>query len=194
MFSLGENMRIFSVKLVKCTQHCTQLDNLRSVFFLFSLFISLLHFFFSSSRSVILRRKRSETDDSLVSEGLREAISSYIQMTDGSDFSWDTWGTDGVSAGTETDTARPRPICCLGPATVNEVTSSPQPNLGDDWQPLRTREHRHYILRGVCIFWMSAKNVFFIRNVLWCCLGFFFFCTKVQLGVELHWGFCSVFC
>ncbi|XP_075904084.1 src-like-adapter 2 [Nelusetta ayraudi] len=42
------------------------------------------------SRSVIFRRKRSEADDSLVSEGLREAISSYIQMTDGNDFGWDT--------------------------------------------------------------------------------------------------------
>ncbi|KAM4588055.1 src-like-adapter 2 [Odontesthes bonariensis] len=42
------------------------------------------------SRSVILRRKRTQSDNSLVSEGLREAISSYLQMTEGSDHSWDT--------------------------------------------------------------------------------------------------------
>ncbi|XP_051272462.1 src-like-adapter 2 [Dicentrarchus labrax] len=42
------------------------------------------------SRSVIFRRKRTESDNSLVSEGLREAISSYLQMTEGNDHSWDT--------------------------------------------------------------------------------------------------------
>ncbi|KAK2862515.1 hypothetical protein Q5P01_002048 [Channa striata] len=42
------------------------------------------------SRSVIFRKKRTESDNSLVSEGLREAISSYLQMTEGSDHSWDT--------------------------------------------------------------------------------------------------------
>ncbi|CAG5983943.1 src-like-adapter 2 [Menidia menidia] len=42
------------------------------------------------SRSVILKRKRTESDNSLVSEGLREAISSYLQMTQGNDHSWDT--------------------------------------------------------------------------------------------------------
>uniref|UniRef100_A0A3Q3IRV1 Uncharacterized protein n=1 Tax=Monopterus albus TaxID=43700 RepID=A0A3Q3IRV1_MONAL len=35
----------------------------------------------------ISRRKRTESDHSLVSEGLREAISSYLQITDGT---WDT--------------------------------------------------------------------------------------------------------
>lgn len=90
MFSSAEKVRILSVKLVQFTQHCTHLDNLRPVVFLLFFFISLFHFFFSPSRSVIFRRKRSEADDSLVSEGLREAISSYIQMTEGNDFSWDT--------------------------------------------------------------------------------------------------------
>lgn len=42
------------------------------------------------SRSVIFRRKRTESDHSLVSEGLREAISSYLQMTEDNDHSWDT--------------------------------------------------------------------------------------------------------
>ncbi|XP_069571670.1 src-like-adapter 2 isoform X1 [Brachyistius frenatus] len=42
------------------------------------------------SRSMIFRRKRSESDNSLVSEGLRDAISSYLQMTEGGDDSWDT--------------------------------------------------------------------------------------------------------
>lgn len=42
------------------------------------------------SRSVILRRKRTESDNSLVSEGLREAISSYLQLTECKDPSWDT--------------------------------------------------------------------------------------------------------
>ncbi|XP_076604129.1 src-like-adapter 2 [Chaetodon auriga] len=42
------------------------------------------------SRSVILKRKRTELDNSLVSEGLREAISSYLQMTDSDNHSWDT--------------------------------------------------------------------------------------------------------
>ncbi|CAK6958379.1 src-like-adapter 2 [Scomber scombrus] len=42
------------------------------------------------SRSVIFKRKRTESDHSLVSEGLREAISSYLQMTEGNDLSWDT--------------------------------------------------------------------------------------------------------
>ncbi|XP_056293894.1 src-like-adapter 2 isoform X2 [Pseudoliparis swirei] len=42
------------------------------------------------SRSVILGRTRTESDNSLVSEGLREAIASYLQMTDGNDHSWDT--------------------------------------------------------------------------------------------------------
>uniref|UniRef100_A0A1A8G214 Src-like-adaptor 2 n=1 Tax=Nothobranchius korthausae TaxID=1143690 RepID=A0A1A8G214_9TELE len=42
------------------------------------------------TRSVILRRKRTESDNSLVSEGLREAISSYLQMTECKDHCWDT--------------------------------------------------------------------------------------------------------
>ncbi|XP_065811078.1 src-like-adapter 2 [Labrus bergylta] len=42
------------------------------------------------SRSMIFRRKRTESDNSLVSEGLREAISSYLQMTEVQDHSWDT--------------------------------------------------------------------------------------------------------
>ncbi|XP_037643145.1 src-like-adapter 2 isoform X1 [Sebastes umbrosus] len=42
------------------------------------------------SRSVIFRTKRTESDNSLVSEGLREAITSYLQMTEGNDHSWDT--------------------------------------------------------------------------------------------------------
>ncbi|XP_070758897.1 src-like-adapter 2 [Enoplosus armatus] len=42
------------------------------------------------SRSVIFRRKRTESDNSLVSEGLRDAITSYLQMTEGCDHSWDT--------------------------------------------------------------------------------------------------------
>ncbi|KAK7907460.1 hypothetical protein WMY93_016072 [Mugilogobius chulae] len=42
------------------------------------------------SRSVIFREKRTESSNCLVSEGLREAISSYLQMTEGSDLSWDT--------------------------------------------------------------------------------------------------------
>lgn len=42
------------------------------------------------SRSVIFKRKRTESDNSLVSEGLREAITSYLQMTEGNDNSWDT--------------------------------------------------------------------------------------------------------
>uniref|UniRef100_A0A8C9ZYZ0 Src like adaptor 2a n=1 Tax=Sander lucioperca TaxID=283035 RepID=A0A8C9ZYZ0_SANLU len=33
---------------------------------------------------------RTESDNSLVSEGLREAITSYLQMTEGNDHSWDT--------------------------------------------------------------------------------------------------------
>ncbi|XP_005746453.1 src-like-adapter 2 [Pundamilia nyererei] len=43
------------------------------------------------SRSVILKRKRTVSDHSLVSEGLREAIYSYLQMTEASENScWDT--------------------------------------------------------------------------------------------------------
>lgn len=43
------------------------------------------------SRSMILRRKRLESDHSLVSEGLREAIYSYLQMTEaGENNCWDT--------------------------------------------------------------------------------------------------------
>lgn len=45
-----------------------------------------------SFRSVIFKRKRTESGNSLVSEGLREAITSYLQMTEGNDHSWDTWG------------------------------------------------------------------------------------------------------
>ncbi|XP_037535202.1 src-like-adapter 2 [Nematolebias whitei] len=41
-------------------------------------------------RSVILRRKRMESDNALVSDGLREAISSYLQMTECKDDFWDT--------------------------------------------------------------------------------------------------------
>uniref|UniRef100_A0A8C2ZP59 Src like adaptor 2a n=1 Tax=Cyclopterus lumpus TaxID=8103 RepID=A0A8C2ZP59_CYCLU len=33
---------------------------------------------------------RTESDNSVVSEGLREAIASYLQMTDGNDHSWET--------------------------------------------------------------------------------------------------------
>ncbi|KAM6927899.1 src-like-adapter 2 [Xenentodon cancila] len=42
------------------------------------------------SRSVILKRNRTESGNSLVSEGLRETIHSYLQMTEDSDHSWDT--------------------------------------------------------------------------------------------------------
>ncbi|XP_032368718.1 src-like-adapter 2 isoform X2 [Etheostoma spectabile] len=42
------------------------------------------------SSSMIFKRKRTESDNSLVSEGLREAITSYLQMTEGNDHSWDT--------------------------------------------------------------------------------------------------------
>ncbi|XP_077429758.1 src-like-adapter 2 [Vanacampus margaritifer] len=42
------------------------------------------------SRSMILKRRRSESSSSMVSEGLREAISSYLQMTEGNDHGWDT--------------------------------------------------------------------------------------------------------
>ncbi|XP_061584072.1 src-like-adapter 2 [Cololabis saira] len=42
------------------------------------------------SRSMILKRKRTDSGNSLVSEGLREAINSYLQMTEGSDHCWDT--------------------------------------------------------------------------------------------------------
>ncbi|TMS19582.1 src-like-adapter 2 [Larimichthys crocea] len=42
------------------------------------------------SRSAIFRKKRTESDNSLVSEGLREAIASYLQMTEGDNHSWDT--------------------------------------------------------------------------------------------------------
>ncbi|XP_035007778.2 src-like-adapter 2 [Hippoglossus stenolepis] len=42
------------------------------------------------SRSMLFKRKRTESDNSLVSEGLREAIISYLQMTEGNDHSWDT--------------------------------------------------------------------------------------------------------
>uniref|UniRef100_A0A667WZZ9 Src like adaptor 2a n=1 Tax=Myripristis murdjan TaxID=586833 RepID=A0A667WZZ9_9TELE len=44
--------------------------------------------------SMIFKRNRTESEHSLVSEGLREAISSYLYMTEAngnkSDFSWDT--------------------------------------------------------------------------------------------------------
>ncbi|XP_075997511.1 src-like-adapter 2 [Genypterus blacodes] len=42
------------------------------------------------SRSMIFRRKRTESENSLVSEGLREAITSYLQMTECNGQSWDT--------------------------------------------------------------------------------------------------------
>ncbi|XP_070702617.1 src-like-adapter 2 [Pempheris klunzingeri] len=42
------------------------------------------------SRSMIFRKKRTESGNSLVSEGLREAITSYLQMTEDCDHSWDT--------------------------------------------------------------------------------------------------------
>lgn len=42
------------------------------------------------SRSVILKRNRRENGNSLVSEGLCEAINSYLLMTEGNDLSWDT--------------------------------------------------------------------------------------------------------
>uniref|UniRef100_A0A3P9QFP4 Src like adaptor 2a n=1 Tax=Poecilia reticulata TaxID=8081 RepID=A0A3P9QFP4_POERE len=37
-----------------------------------------------------ISRKRTESDNSLVSDGLREAISSYLQLTECKDHSWDT--------------------------------------------------------------------------------------------------------
>ncbi|XP_057700954.1 src-like-adapter 2 [Corythoichthys intestinalis] len=42
-----------------------------------------------ASRSMILKR-RTGSDNSLVSEGLREAISSYLQMTESNNHGWDT--------------------------------------------------------------------------------------------------------
>uniref|UniRef100_A0A3Q2XEZ2 Src like adaptor 2a n=1 Tax=Hippocampus comes TaxID=109280 RepID=A0A3Q2XEZ2_HIPCM len=42
------------------------------------------------SRSMILNRRRTESGGSKLSEGLREAISSYLQMTEDSSHGWDT--------------------------------------------------------------------------------------------------------
>ncbi|TNM88414.1 hypothetical protein fugu_004668 [Takifugu bimaculatus] len=42
------------------------------------------------SRSMVFKKKLTESDNPLVSEGLREAISSYLQMTEGSSDSWET--------------------------------------------------------------------------------------------------------
>lgn len=39
---------------------------------------------------MIFKRRRPESDKSLLSEGLREAISSYLQITEGDESSWDT--------------------------------------------------------------------------------------------------------
>ncbi|XP_072308942.1 src-like-adapter 2 [Eucyclogobius newberryi] len=41
------------------------------------------------SRSLIFRQKATDSNDSQVSEGLREAISSYLEMTEDSDLNWD---------------------------------------------------------------------------------------------------------
>ncbi|XP_061543808.1 src-like-adapter 2 isoform X2 [Phycodurus eques] len=42
------------------------------------------------SRSMILKRTRTGSDNSMVSEGLREAMSSYLQLTEGNNHSWYT--------------------------------------------------------------------------------------------------------
>ncbi|XP_068171172.1 src-like-adapter 2 [Antennarius striatus] len=41
------------------------------------------------SKSVIFKKKRTQSGNSLVSEGLRDAITSYLQMTEGNDDCWD---------------------------------------------------------------------------------------------------------
>lgn len=52
------------------------------------------------SSSMIFNKARVESEDSLVSEGLREAISSYLYMTEASCQNcgkhWDTWGKGGL--------------------------------------------------------------------------------------------------
>lgn len=53
----------------------------------------------ASSRSMVFKRKLAESDNPLVSEGLREAISSYLQMTEGSSDSWETWGCSHIQRG-----------------------------------------------------------------------------------------------
>lgn len=184
MFSSAENLRILSVKLVKYTQHCTHLDNLRPVAFLFLYFSpSFLPFAFKVGHL----QEEEKWGRQLFGE--RGVTGGHFLLHPNDRRQRLQLGhlrRDGVSAGTETDTVRPRPICCLGPATVNEVTSSPQPNLVDDWRPLRAREHRHYILRGVWIFGMSAKDWFFVYVMFM----FFIFCFVIlhkSAARSLNW-------
>lgn len=99
--------------------------------------------FFYCSRSVIFRRKRTESGNSLLSEGLREAISSYLQMTEDSDQSWDTW--EGEPAGIMKPDGQPRSylVCSFdrqwSPSQVFPL-----------WTVRATKNLQHYIVQ-LCI-------------------------------------------
>lgn len=174
MFNLVENLQISSVKLVKCAQHCTHMDNLRTVFFLLLLFFSLTCLLFAFKvghipeegmwgRRFFGERGVTRGHFLLHPNDRRQRLQlGHLRR-------------DGVSAGTGTDTVRPPPICCLGPATVNEVTSSPQPNLVDDWR-LKESENTDTTFR------LELMNV--SEDWFYVVFSFFHFCTKVWPEVQ----------
>ncbi len=82
---------------------------------------------------MIFKRKRTESDNSLVSEGLREAITSYLQMTEGHDHSWDTWAETVDQSESEVRRLECSHIpscliCCVG-KPLEEVTCTPNRSL-----------------------------------------------------------------
>lgn len=79
-------------------------------------------FFVDLFRSVILRRKRTDSGHSLVSEGLREAITSYLQMTEGDEHSWDTWGKAFGLPELTTSNIQHEVLCCV----CHSSTSKPE--------------------------------------------------------------------
>lgn len=97
-------------------------------------------FFFCLQRSVILKRKRTDSDNCLVSEGLREAISSYLQMTECKDHFWDTWGKAFASL-SETESRRSVKYCPVTAAAwANHRRRSPTPTClcGGSWSRSET--------------------------------------------------------
>lgn len=97
----------------------------------------------ASSRSVIFKRKRTESDNSLVSEGLREAISSYLQMTEGNSNSWEPWGKTVDQSERMNSDRDGRMVSCLTVLAHHRKRSSARPN-GFAGRPGAAGELRHY--------------------------------------------------
>lgn len=124
-------------------------------------------------RSVIFRRKRTESEShSLVSEGLREAIRSYLEMTEGHNHSWDTWAETVCQSERKksvSQTERRHNNCHASAAAQSNYwkRSSACPHVMFTDCPGIAAGQRHYTVWKWELETLSARGLFLCR--LWVC-------------------------